>query len=731
MATDTTLNFILQAQNEATDAIDSTKDSLKELGDTTEGVSEQTDKGTTSFLKLSSAVAAGQMIAAVAEKAYSDIKTGITAVVTAANDNQAAMSQMQGVIQSTGDASGVTAIQQGNLADKISSITPTSKDAIMAGENMLSTFTAIKGSAFEGATTAANNMATFFNGGLAPSMQQVSNQALQIGKALNDPATGLAKLQREGVSFTASETAQIKAMSASGDIMGAQTVMLQELTNEFGNAGTAASTTFAGGLATVHNSLDEIKVDIGSAFEDQFAGVFQRLIPVINSIAPVILNIVPAVVQLADAIIGALPFVETIFIQLSKVITALLPAVSPIIGIIAQFAAIFATDLYPIVIALIPAFQPFASLLGVIARVIEDLMDALTPFINQGLTILVQMFKILLPPVEGIITALGSGLTSIMKSLQPVMPMIGQALQAIATAFADVLTALTPLIPVFANLIVQIIDQLVPFLPTLINNFTALMPSLVALLPPLVQIAVDLMPLLIDVLKFILPIVGQLTDDFNTLALNIDKFIIQALSDLIQWVTDVINFFKTFGPSILAGIAYFPTLLEQAGKDLIDGLITGLKGEASLAVDAVKGIGSTIVSGFKSLLGIHSPSTVFADIGMNLGQGLQQGIEGTKVGVQASVTQLAQVSLAGASSAAGNITSPSSAVISPLAANSTPSSSQTSSGPINITIAPQIGVYAGLPSEKRSIAVDLYNQVVLEARAHGIQLPTTGGSNIQ
>jgi phage-related protein len=62
--------------------------------------------------------------------------------------------------------------------------------------------------------------------------------------------------------------------------------------------------------------------------------------------------------------------------------------------------------------------------------------------------------------------------------------------------------------------------------------------------------------------------------------------------------------------------------LEQAGKDLIQGLINGVKSMVGNAVGAVKGIGSSIVSGFKSLLGIHSPSRVMYEHGMNVVQGL-------------------------------------------------------------------------------------------------------------
>ncbi len=66
--------------------------------------------------------------------------------------------------------------------------------------------------------------------------------------------------------------------------------------------------------------------------------------------------------------------------------------------------------------------------------------------------------------------------------------------------------------------------------------------------------------------------------------------------------------------------------LEQAGKWLLQGLINGVKAMAGWAIQQVKNVGSDIVNGFKSLLGIHSPSVVFHDVGANMMIGLTNGI---------------------------------------------------------------------------------------------------------
>ena len=67
-------------------------------------------------------------------------------------------------------------------------------------------------------------------------------------------------------------------------------------------------------------------------------------------------------------------------------------------------------------------------------------------------------------------------------------------------------------------------------------------------------------------------------------------------------------------------------MLSGAGSDIVRGLINGVTGMARKALDAVKSVGSSIIDGVKSFFGIHSPSSVFADLGGNLIKGLIQGI---------------------------------------------------------------------------------------------------------
>lgn len=109
------------------------------------------------------------------------------------------------------------------------------------------------------------DMAVAMNNGVSPSAEQLSSQAIQLGKALNDPTKGMAALSKVGVSFTEQQEKQIKVLQESGDIMGAQKIILDELAKEYGGSAAAAAQTFGGQMENLQNRFGEIGESLGNA----------------------------------------------------------------------------------------------------------------------------------------------------------------------------------------------------------------------------------------------------------------------------------------------------------------------------------------------------------------------------------------------------------------------------------------------------------------------------------
>lgn len=108
------------------------------------------------------------------------------------------------------------------------------------------------------------------------------------------------------------------------------------------------------------------------------------------------------------------------------------------------------------------------------------------------------------------------------------------------------------------------------------------------------------------------------------------KGLAQNLPQLVQGTLNMID--------TIAGVLHdaLPDIIE-VGKNIVRGLWEGIKSMASWIGDKVSGFVSGLVSGVKGVLGIHSPSRVFAGIGQNMALGLGQGFEKQMQSVTAGI----------------------------------------------------------------------------------------------
>lgn len=102
----------------------------------------------------------------------------------------------------------------------------------------------------------------------------------------------------------------------------------------------------------------------------------------------------------------------------------------------------------------------------------------------------------------------------------------------------------------------------------------------------------------------------------------VDKF----FDKVVEIGNAVVSFFKSV-----------PEQMVEIGKNIVMGLWEGIKAMASWIGDKVSGFVGGLVDGVKGVLGIHSPSRVFAGIGQNMALGLGQGFEKQMQSVTAGI----------------------------------------------------------------------------------------------
>jgi len=244
--------------------------------------------------------------------------------VSSAAESEQAMAQLDAVLQSTGGAAGLTRDELTNLADALQKVTTYDDEAIIGAESLMLTFTKVGKEVFPEAIATVLDMSTALG-------QDLQSSTIQLGKALNDPIAGITALSRVGVSFTETQKDTIKAMVETGDVLGAQKLILAELAVEFGGSATAAADTLNGSIEQLGNSFGNLMEAIGAALLGGEAdggglkGFIQDVRDTVDSVT---------------AWIQANPALATTITTVTGALGALLLVVGPIITIMSNIAVI-------------------------------------------------------------------------------------------------------------------------------------------------------------------------------------------------------------------------------------------------------------------------------------------------------------------------------------------------------------------------------------------------------
>jgi len=219
MARNEKLTFIIRAKNLFRGAFKKAQSSLKAIGS---GAKRMAGVAAAAF--AATAAAAG-----VLGKKLWQLRT----------ESARSQKKLEQAVRTTGGAAGFTATELGKEAKALHELTGVSEKVIKNSQAIQLTFLNIKGDHFKELTARALDLAEVMSdvNGEGVSMREGT---VRLAKALNDPSTGMANLRRVGISFTTQQVEQAKAMQKSGDLLGAQRLILDELDREL--AGFAENT---------------------------------------------------------------------------------------------------------------------------------------------------------------------------------------------------------------------------------------------------------------------------------------------------------------------------------------------------------------------------------------------------------------------------------------------------------------------------------------------------------
>lgn len=409
--------------------------------------------------------AAFKGMAAVGGAAFAGLTAVLFTAAKAAADAEQGVAQLEAVLKSTGDAVGITSQEIRDHASALSLLSTFEDDAILGAQNLLLTFTQIKGPVFKEATQAVLDMSVALG-------QDLKTSSIQVGKALNDPINGVNALRKVGVSLTESQANLIKKMVEMGDVAGAQRVILKELGTEFGGSALAQAKTFGGQLAILKNQLGEVGEALGGPLLDSLSGLIGIVRPIVDKMvewtnANPALAAALAVSATAAAgllaifgIVGvALPALTAAFEFLGPAVFVVGAALSALLGAFAGFAAIDGAK----------------SSLDGLFLLIEEKTGLISFFKNvwQEMTILFQgivipvardvwdMFNRHRELFEWLAKVIGTFLVLAIKTLVMALEVILVTGAGVVAVFTEIATVLTDVVLIAVEAVVATVNALI------------------------------------------------------------------------------------------------------------------------------------------------------------------------------------------------------------------------------------------------------------------------------
>jgi phage-related protein len=579
--------------------------------------------------------------------------------------------QTEAVLASTDGLAGRSIDDILGLADSLEKLTGVEAEAIQEGQNLLLTFTQIRGDNFDAATKAALDLSVAMG-------KDMASSATLVGKALNDPIAGVSALSRVGVQLTEDQKNLIKSMVEAGDVAGAQGVILAELNTQFGGSAEAFGNTFEGALAKAKNSVGTLGEALVSGFlpvatdvliraNDLFLGLaespaFQAIVDrtaamvqgVVNGtigfaeIGTGIQNGIQAAAEwitsggittIVEAIIsGRAAFFQAalkVFPALVEGLVTVLPTLlSGVVQLVVSLAQLLITSAPVLLQGAIQLFQGLVDgilaalpyIISTVTTLVPVIVSTLVSMIPILISGAIQLFQALLTAIPVVITqlvgALPTIITAIVNGITTAIPMLVQAgialLTSLIAALPIIIESIVAALPV---IITAIITALTNAIPLLIESGIQLFIALISALPTIISTIIGAIPTIIG------SVLGALTGAIPQLIMMGVKVFTALVSNMPAILGGLLGAVGQITGAIFGAIGNFVGEMVKAGGNLVRGLWEGISGAAGWLMRQISGFVDDVVGNIAGFFGIASPSKRLRDeVGQHLPSGIGAGV---------------------------------------------------------------------------------------------------------
>lgn len=430
-------------------------------------------------------------------------------------------------------------------------------------------------------------------------------------------------------------------------------------------------------LAPAFIFVNQVIIPLISTFGG-LSGIVSIVMGVIEGLGGVLAALsgpVGIVIAIVGALIGVLVWLWNTNESVREALTNAWDVISSTIGGAIQSVIDWFMQLYDNIMQtiqpLMPIFQQFGDMVNQILGVV----------VVQAINFLVEAFKGLWLAVSVIFTAIGAIVSSVIQLIvglftafiQLITGDFSGALQTLQTTFTNVLNTIwTAVQSIFTQISEFIFASLNSILGTSISSWSQIFSSTYQFLSQIFssvaqwfgQVAQTIALKMAQALGYIISngsqwvssiastlasFVSSVISGFVRVVSSVAQYMAQALSRVIsggaQWVSAIISAMARFLSSVISGFANvasqtqagmqraystivgFVGQFASAGMDLMRGLVQGIMNGMSWVVNAARNVAESAVNAAKSVLGIHSPSRVFKEIGGYTMQGFGIGID--------------------------------------------------------------------------------------------------------
>ena len=185
--------------------------------------------------------------------------------------------------RATGMAAGFTTNQLRAQQVALQSTTAIGDEAISSMQRALMTFRNVHGEVFKSTIKLALDFAAATGGNATEAVRM-------FGMALNDPVNNMARLKRAGVDLSDALKTQIEDLIANGNLVGAQKLLIDQLSKSYNGAAIAARGTLGGALVALKENFANLFL------EQEGAGKQLRIfIELVNKSLPTVASVFSAV----------------------------------------------------------------------------------------------------------------------------------------------------------------------------------------------------------------------------------------------------------------------------------------------------------------------------------------------------------------------------------------------------------------------------------------------------